>query len=159
MQKHIVLAVLVFLMSVSAFSAGPALGLPERQVLQADTDRFNAMVKGDVAALERLLALELTFIHGNARLEDKHAFLYGIKSGRTKYLGVIPTERQVHVMGNTAVVTGVAGIHVIDRGQDLDVTVRYTSVHILRDGRWQMMAGQATRLIPSDTVIQGQGAN
>jgi len=128
---------------------------PEQQVLQADADRFAAMVKGDLAALDRLLAVELTCIQDNARLEDKHAFLYGLKSGGTKYLKIVPTERQTHVMGNVAVTTGVAAVHEIDRGQDLDITIRYTNVHVLRDGRWQMVSWQATRLVPSDKVIPG----
>jgi Domain of unknown function (DUF4440) len=128
---------------------------PEQQVLQADTERFNAMVRADLAALDRLLALELTYIHASARLEDKHAFMYGIRSGSTKYLKIIPTERHAHVMGNVAIITGVAGVRVIDRGENLDVSIRYTNVHILRDGRWQMMSWQATRLVPSDKVIPG----
>jgi hypothetical protein len=128
---------------------------PEQQVLQADDERFNAMVKGDVATLDRLLAVELTYIHASARLEDKHAFLYALKSGNTKYLKIIPTERQVHVMGTVAVITGVAAVHVTDRGQDLDMTIRFTNVHVLREGRWQMVSWQATRLIPSDKVIPG----
>jgi hypothetical protein len=132
-----------------------AAATPEQQVLQEDANRFAAMVKGDLAALDRLLAIELTYIHSNARLEDKHAFLYGIKSGGTKYLKIIPTERQAHVMGNVAVITGVAAVHVVDRGQDLDITIRYTDVHVLRGGRWQMVSWQATRLVPSDKVIPG----
>ena len=58
-------------------------------------------------------------------------------------------------MGNVAVVNGVAAVHVVDRGQDLDITIRYTNVHVLRDRRWQMVAWQATRLVPSDKVIPG----
>jgi ketosteroid isomerase-like protein len=148
------LCVIAVLLSVSIPFA-QAAKTPEQQVLQADTDRFAAMVKGDLGALDKLLAIELTYIHSSARLEDKHAFMYGIKSGGTKYLKIIPTERQVHVMGNVAVVTGVAALHVVDRGQDLDITIRYTNVHVLRDGRWQMVSWQATRLVPTDKVIPG----
>lgn len=128
---------------------------PEQQVLQADLDRFTAMTTGDLAALEQLLAIELTYIHANARFEDKHAFMYGIKSGGTKYLNIIATERQAHVMGDVAVLNGVAAVHVVDRGQDLDITIRYTNVHVFRDRRWQMVAWQATRIVPSDKVIPG----
>jgi ketosteroid isomerase-like protein len=145
------IAILLLLPGVFAQTAKT----PEQQVLQADADRFAAMVKGDLAALDRLLAIELTYIHSNARLEDKHAFLYGIRSGGTKYLKIIPTERQAHVMGNVAVITGVAAVHAIDRGQDLDITIRYTNVHVLRDGRWQMVSWQATRILPNDKVIPG----
>src|ERR1700737_5258253 len=139
MTRRGCVALAAFVLAVPAFPVAQTPRTPEQQVLQADMARFNAMTNGDLAALDRLLAIELTYIHSNARLEDRHAFLYGIRSGGTKYLKIIPTERQAHVMGNVAIVTGVAAVHAIDRGQDLDITIRYTNVHVLRDGRWQMM--------------------
>ena len=156
MTKPTLAAIVIVISAIFlAQAAAQSTKTPEQQVLQADLDRFTAMTKADLAVLEQLLAVELTYIHSNARLEDKHAFIYGIKSGGTKYLKIIPTERQAHVMGNVAVVNGVAAVHVIDRGQDLDITIRYTNVHVLRDRRWQMVAWQATRLVPSDKVIPG----
>ena len=133
-------------------------GVPtaEQQILKADTDRFTAMVRGDVAMLDRLLAVELSYVNNRARIEDKHAFLYGIKSGKTKYTSIIPSERQVHVMGTVATVIGVA----VMRGDEepgVDIGIRYTSVHVLRDGRWQLVAWQATRIAPGETVNPRRG--
>jgi hypothetical protein len=155
-KKPTFAAVVIMISAIACLeAAAQSAKTPEQQVLQADLDRFTAMTKGDLAALEQLLAVELTYIHSNARIEDKHAFIYGIKSGGTKYLKIIPTERQAHVMGNVAVLNGVAAVRVVDRGQDLDITIRYTNVHVLRDRRWQMVAWQATRMVPSDKVIAG----
>jgi hypothetical protein len=145
----------IAVLSLTPGVIGQTARTPEQQVLQADADRFAAMVRGDLAALDRLLAIELTYIHPSARLEDKHAFLYGIRSGSTKYLKIVPTERQAHVMNTVAVITGVAAVHAIDRGEDLDITIHYTNVHVLRDGRWQMVSWQATRIVPNDKVIPG----
>ena len=128
----------------------------EQQVLKADTNRFAAMVSGDLAQLDRLLAVELSYVNNRARIEDKHAFLYGIKSGKTKFTSIIPSERQVHVMGTVATVVGVA----VMRGEEepgVDIGIRYTSVHILRDGRWQMIAWQSTRIAPGETVNPRRG--
>jgi hypothetical protein len=128
----------------------------EQQILKADTDRFTAMVSGDVAMLDRLLAVELSYIRTTGRIEDKHAVLYGIKSGKTKYTSIIPSERQVHVMGTVATVIGVA----VMRGEEepgVDIGIRYTSVHVLREGRWQMIAWQSTRIAPSETVNPRRG--
>jgi len=128
----------------------------EQQLLRADADRFKAMVDGDVATLERLLAVELSYIRTTGRIEDKHAFLYGIKSGKTKYTSIVPSERQVHVMGTVATVIGVAAM----RGEEepgVDIEIRYTSVHVLRDGRWQMVAWQSTRIAPNETVNPRRG--
>jgi ketosteroid isomerase-like protein len=128
----------------------------EQQILKADNDRFTAMVSGDLAQLDRLVAVELSYINNRGRIEDKHAFLYRIKSGKTKYTSIIPSERQVHVMGTVATVIGVA----VMRGEEepgVDVEIRYTSVHVLRDGRWQMVAWQSTSIAPNETVNPRRG--
>jgi Domain of unknown function (DUF4440) len=166
LSQRLVVVTLAFLAGTATLSfAQPARpsamregGPPtaEQQLLRADTDRFRAMVNGDVGALERLLAVELSDIGTTGRIEDKHAVLYGIKSGKTKYSSIIPSERQVHVMGTVATVIGVA----VMRGegaQSSDVGIRYTSVYVLRDSRWQMVSCQSTTIAPSETVNPRRG--
>jgi ketosteroid isomerase-like protein len=166
LSRRLVAAALAFLAGTATLSFGqPARrsamregGSPtaEQQILRADTDRFKAMVSGDVAMLERLLAVELSYIRTNGRIEDRHAFLYGIKSGKTQYASIIPSERQVHVMGTVATVIGVA----VTRGEEeqgSDIGVRYTSVYVLRDSRWQMVSGQSTRIAPTETINPRRG--
>jgi Domain of unknown function (DUF4440) len=46
------------------------------------------MVKADVAALDKLLAPELSYTHNNAQVQDKGAFVGDIKGGAITYLGV-----------------------------------------------------------------------
>ena len=93
LSRRLVAATLAFLAGTAALSFGQSSPTAEQQILKADTDRFKAMVNGDVAMLERLLAVELSYIRTTGRIEDKHAVLYGIKSGKTKYSSIIPSER------------------------------------------------------------------
>ena len=156
LSRRLVIATLAFLAGTATVSFGQSSPTAEQQILRADTDRFKAMVNGDVAMLERQLAVELSYIGTTGRIEDKHAVLYGIKSGKTKYTSIIPSERQVHVMGTVATVIGVAVI----RGEEepgVDIGIRYTSVYVLRDGRWQMIAWQSTRIAPNETVNPRRG--
>jgi hypothetical protein len=154
----LVMAIVAITISMPAPASARARQAVEQEVLQADLDRFNAMVKADIAMLDRLLAAELTYIHSNARFEDKELFLFGIRTGSIKYLNVIPTERNARIIGNTAVINGVAAVRLVDRGVNLDITIRYTNVHVRRNGRWQMVAWQATRLQPGNVVIMGEPA-
>ncbi len=154
---RLAVATLAFVAAAAApsFAQQPS-STADQQILKADTDRFTAMVSGDLAQLDRLLAVELSHIGTTGRIEDKHAVLYGIKSGKTKYTSIIPSERQVHVMGTVATVIGVAVI----RGEEepgVDIGIRYTSVYVLRDGRWQMIAWQSTRIAPNETVNPRRG--
>jgi len=119
----------------------------DQQVLQAEKDRFAAMVKGDRAALERLLADDLTYTHSSALFESKPEFIKSVTSGTIDYVSIVPSEPdwKVRVSGNTAIVNGVAAVNVIDTGKDLKIKIRYTTIHSNRDGHWQLVAWQATR--------------
>ena len=122
------------------------MGKMEQQVLQAEKDRFAAMVKGDRAALEKLLADDLTYTHSTALLENKEQFLKSVTSGNIDYVSIVPSETdwKVRVNGNTAVVNGVAAVNVIDTGKDRKIRIRFTTVQANRGGAWQLLAWQST---------------
>jgi hypothetical protein len=126
-----------------ATSAGPA----EQQVIQAENDRFAAMVKADRAALEKLLADDLTYTHTTALFENKAQFIASVTSGKIDYVSIVPSEPdwKVRISGNTAIVNGVAAINVIDTGKDIKIKVRFSTVHTNRGGTWQLQSWQATR--------------
>jgi hypothetical protein len=120
----------------------------EQQVLQAEKDRFAAMIKNDAAALDKLIAEEVTYTHGSARLVSKAEFIGELTSGAFKYLTITPEEKEwkVRVLGTVAIVNGAASMRVVDHGNDQTIKIRYTNVQVNRGGRWQMVAWQATRL-------------
>ena len=127
--------------------AQSATGKVEQQVLQAEKDRFAAMIKGDRPALEKLLADDLTYTHSSALFESKEQFIKSVTSGNIDYVSIVPSESdwKVRVNGNTAIVNGVAAVNVIDTGKDLKIKIRYTTILTNRGGSWQLQAWQATR--------------
>ena len=142
MRRFVLIAVI--LACASAVSA--QMGKMEQQVLQAEKDRFAAMVKGDRAALEKLLADDLTYTHSTALLENKEQFLKSVTSGNIDYVSIVPSEPdwKIRVNGNTAVVNGVAAVNVIDTGKDRKIRIRFTTVQANRGGAWQLLAWQST---------------
>jgi ketosteroid isomerase-like protein len=69
-----------------------------------------------------------------------------MRSGTVKYESIEPRDVQVRVYGNTAVITGAGRFRVTARGEKLDNQLRYTNVWVLRDGRWQMVSWQSTKI-------------
>jgi len=132
----------------SRVSAGQASSphKDEEDVRRAEADRFAAMVKADAASLDKLLAPELSYTHGDARVVDKSVFLAELKAGDFKYLTITPTDIKVRVYGNTAVVTGGAGMDIVNKGAPAKIRIRYTNTQVKKNGAWQMVAWQATRL-------------
>ena len=126
--------------------AQSATGKGEQQVLQAEKDRFAAMIKGDRPALEKLLADDLTYTHSSALFESKEQFIKSVTSGNIDYVSIVPSEAdwKVRVNGSTAIVNGIAAVNVIDTGKDRKIRIRYTTIHTNRGGAWLLQAWQAT---------------
>lgn len=150
-------ALLVSACSVLAAAAG-VVTPAQQDVLQADERCAEALVKGDVAALDGLIAPDVTYVGADGLIEDKRSILYRLRSGAASYRSIIATERRARVLGETAIVTGVVAMRGVSRAQEFDVTARYTAVYARRDGRWQLTAYQATPLPASGRVIGGESA-
>jgi hypothetical protein len=124
------------------------LGHAEQQVLQAEKARFAAMIKVDEAALVRLVGDDVAYIHSTALLQNKKEFIETLKAGGIKYLALTPSapDLKVRIVGNMAVVNGLADVHVIDHGTEKNIRIRYTEVQINRNGAWQLASWQSTAL-------------
>jgi hypothetical protein len=145
MRRRISFLAIVIALISSGLGLAQA-GKAEQQVLQAEKDRFAAMVKGDRAALEKLLADDLTYTHSTALLETKEQFIKSVTSGNIDYVSIVPSEpdSKVRINGNSAIVTGIAAVNVIDNGKDRKIRIRYTTVYGNRGGSWLLQAWQST---------------
>ena len=118
----------------------------EQQIRQREIRRFEAMVRGDVTALDDILSEDLTYTHATGVFETKAEFIAKLKSGQTKYESFAPEDVLVRLYGMTGVVTGVARVKVQVKGEHLSFQMRFTDVYVKKGDHWQMVAWQATRL-------------
>ena len=118
----------------------------EADVLSADDRRFEAMRKGDWAALNLALADDLTYVHSTARLETKAEHIANLRGGKPHYRGIAPRERKARVHGGVGVVNGVSEMHVERDGKEQRFTVRYLAVYAKTGNSWQMIAWQSTKV-------------
>ena len=117
----------------------------EAEVLRADDRRFEAMRRGDWAALDAALADDLTYVHSTARLESKTEHIANLRAGKPHYRGIAPRDRKARVHGGIGVVNGVSEMHVERDGKEQRFTVRYLAVYAKAGEHWRMIAWQSTR--------------
>lgn len=113
----------------------------EADVRRADERRFEAMRRGDWAAL----ADDLVYVHSTARLESKAEHIANLRAGKPHYRGIAPRERRAPVLGNVGVVNGVSRMHVERDGEEPRFTVRYLAVYVKAGEHWRVIAWQSTR--------------
>src|SRR5437867_12297728 len=100
----------------------------EAEVLRAHDRRFEAMKKGDWAALDAALADDLIYVHSTARQESKAEHIANLRGGKPHYRGIAPRDRRVRVVGGVRLVHGAADIHVQGDGKENRLTGRYPAV-------------------------------
>ena len=125
----------------------PAAGPDEAAVLAAQKERMQAMVRGDVEALGRLLADDLTYTHASGVIDTKASLVSSIQSGKLKYKSIDPGQPRVRVYGNTAVLTGTATVQVESTmAGPAPFQIHFTDVYVKKGaGPWQAVAWQSTR--------------
>jgi hypothetical protein len=115
-------------------------------VRAAEAQRIQSLLAADFAKVDRLLADELTYTHSNAKRDNKAAYLEPFLSGRTRYKSLEPSEMSVRVYGETAIVTGRMLSVALVAGAESRTDLRFTSVWIFREARWQMAAWQSAKV-------------
>ena len=120
----------------------------QQEILNLESKRIAAMVNKDIATLDTILADDLSYTHSGGRTDTKTSFLAFIQSSESPYLGVDYSNTEVIPSGNAVIVRGRAQIRLGGglSGQHLSYPVLFLDVYALRNGAWQMVAWQATRL-------------
>jgi uncharacterized protein DUF4440 len=129
-----------------ASGAGVAQGSAETEVRQVEIRRFAAMMQADTTALGGYLADELVYTHSNALVETRAIHLEAIATKRTIYESIAPVELSYRSYGETVLGTGTVKSRGSIGGTAFDVTLRVTTVHVRRGGRWLLAAWQSTRM-------------
>ncbi len=147
MKRTLLLAVVFALVSLPAFAQEKKASNPvEQAVLKLEQQWEDALIKSDVAALEKLYDDTMVYTHSSGAVDNKSAYINAIKSGATKYQSMKRDDIKVNIYGNAAVVTCHWEVHVLARGNKIDTNARYIHVYVKRKDGWKMVAHQATRI-------------
>jgi hypothetical protein len=117
----------------------------ESEVRLAQRQRFEAMVKQDVAALDTLLDDELDYIHSSGDLQSRQQFIDMIKKQTLVYESIVPSEVRVRVYDGLALATGRSQMRVRNSAGVSSFGIRFTEVYVRRGGRWLLTAWESVR--------------
>jgi ketosteroid isomerase-like protein len=118
----------------------------EKAVMQMEEELRVAISKSDTKTYARILGDDYVFTNQDAVVRTKPQMISAYDSGSLKYESVKFDDLKVHAYGDTAVVTGRAMVKAQDNGKDISGQSRYTRVYVKRQGRWQLVATQITRI-------------
>jgi hypothetical protein len=127
----------------------------EREIRVLEAQFARAVVEGDRAFYDRVLADDFTHTSHSGVFKDRAEFMAenkfdekkDLKSGRTRYDAYDVDDLAIRIYGDTAVVTGRTSPKGLNaQGQPISGRYRYLRVWVRRQGRWQAVAFEGTRI-------------
>jgi ketosteroid isomerase-like protein len=141
------LCCVLMLLAVSTSDAQPKPVLSDQEILiQLERDWHAAFLRKDVAFIAGLLADDFVATYGDGARGDKKRELELVAAFDQQVDSSAQDEFIVKVHRDTAVVWFTQRMVGPVKGKPTEVAYRYIDVWVMRDGRWQCIASQSTRL-------------
>jgi ketosteroid isomerase-like protein len=106
-----------------------------------------AMLKGNSAAMESLLADDYTAISAKGAIQTKEQAINNLRSGALQVTALTISDRKVRIYGATAVVTSVAELTGGKSDPEMTGRYRYTRVYVRnQQGQWKIVSFEASRI-------------
>jgi hypothetical protein len=142
MKQLLVVLTLALLCVVPVWGQSPA----EKELIKVENDWSNAWVKSDGKFLDQLYATEYLSTGSDGTLYNKVDGIKDDTSAEYAEKSLSLSDLKVHIYGETAVVTGRYNVKFKKGGKAEQFDGRSTDVFVKRDGRWQCVATQGTKV-------------
>src|ERR1041385_1244596 len=116
----------------------------EQILLQLENTWNEAHLKGDAETLEKLWADDFTAIVPNMQVMTKKDIIGFYRTGRAKFQKYETTDIKIKIYDNAAIVTGKVFRSRNFNGNYIDDKWQFTKMYIKHDGKWQIIAWQAS---------------
>jgi ketosteroid isomerase-like protein len=147
--RHLLCCVLAAAWALTASAAqAPPVRSDQQVLIELEQGWNEAFYRKDVTFIESILADEFIVTYDDGSRGDKAKELALTTEFDQQVQSAIQDEFTVRVYRDTAVVWFTLRMVGIRQGQRAEVTFRYTDVWVLRDGRWQCVSTQSTKVNP-----------
>jgi ketosteroid isomerase-like protein len=140
----LVFSVLVVMCS----AAGPAFAAKvPADLAKAVADYDAAQIKGDGAALKRLLADDYTLVNSAGAIENKDQLIADYTAPGYKLDPFVVREPIEKIWSDGAVMGGVAKLSGTDGGKRFEATLRFADIWAKRQGVWQVIYTHVSKAV------------
>ena len=149
MKKSLFAVALLAWAAVAALAQEKNISTPLSEVVLGLEQQWeDALTKSDLAALDKLYDSTLIYTHSNGKVDTKTSYLAAIKSRAVKYESMKRDDIKVSLYRQTAVVTCHWAVHVLARGNKIDMDARYLHVYVEQPDGWKLVAHESTKVAP-----------
>jgi ketosteroid isomerase-like protein len=118
----------------------------EQTLMQLERDWSQASLTKDIDTLNKIMADDWVNIDFQGKVVTKAQTIASLKSGLPATQAAGLGEMKVRVFGNSAIVTGSDTGKSGSKGKEIIEKYLWTDVFVRRNGRWQAVASQSTKV-------------
>ena len=131
--------------SASAFAAS-CDPINADEAVKAEDARYAAQTSNDLSAMDKLYSPDLVYIHSSAVVDNKQSYIESMRTGTVQYKVMRRSDVVVRAFGCIAILTGNGNYDVSVNGKDMNVQLRFHSIWQKKDGQFQFVSWQSTRI-------------
>jgi ketosteroid isomerase-like protein len=145
---HLLCCALAAVVPVATTAAAQRSPVESDQQILIELERGwnDAFYRKDVAFISNLLADEFVATYDDGSKGDKAKELALAIEFNQQVESAVQEDFAVRIYRDTAVVWFTLRVTGVRQGQRTELLLRYTDVWIVRDGRWQCVSSQSTRV-------------
>ena len=137
-------AAAALMLSMSAATAGKLM--KEQELIDLENTWSKAMVQHDLATVSSIVADDWMGQNDSGKIEDKTHYLDELKSGKMSATSMNNRDVHVRMIRGVGIVQGSDDEKSMSKGKDTSGAYTWMDVFEMRDGRWQAVASQVTRV-------------
>ena len=149
--RLVIVMLLVLALAVPTLMLAQQNSKAEKEVRAVLEEIKQANLKGGdeaAAAGDKLFADDYVRITADGAVHNKADMLNGFRTGKTKIETLELSDIKIRIYGHTAVVTGNTNSKGVLVGANIPQRTRFTRILVKRDGKWESVLYQNTRIAP-----------
>ena len=147
MKNRLTIASLCLLsLSLAAAQDASKTSSLEDQIKKQEQNWAQATIKEGAAAVDQYEADDIITTDPSGRVTDKTQDKLDLSSGDFKIQSEELSDVRVRIYSNTAVASGTNIVKGTYKGQDINGKYRFTDTWVKRNGKWQVVASQYTKV-------------
>jgi hypothetical protein len=145
-RRAVLCSVVAVVAATSAGRAQMSVKSDQEVLIQLERDWVAALQRNDVMFVDRVLAEEFVATYGDGGRGDRKRELQLVAEFNQQVDKWAVDEFMVKVYRDTAVVWFTQRLVGPVQGKPTEIVTRYMDVFVMRDGRWQCVGSQSTRV-------------
>ena len=126
-------------------SAACSQSLKQDAVMMKMWELKTALLKRDSISLAKLLADDVSYGHSNGLIQNRAQLISDIMNGTQDYKSIEPSDMNIRIYYNSAVVTMKSRITMNMQGKALDLSMNVLFVWVKKDNDWKLVARQSAK--------------